>query len=268
MKKTFIVIFSIFFTSSQCSAGLLDSLISYWKMDETSGTREDIHGTQDLTDNNTVSYGTGKISNAADVEWSNSEYLSHADSDELSLGSDEDFTISLWVNGESYAGYNYRPVFCKCTASASTCEYLLYYYYIGTDPNNKWRFTVGNGVTATTVEEPMTPTSTGVWHHVLAWHDKTSNKLYIQLDGDATPAEVAWSNGTYSGGVSAMEIGRFPHSTAHFFDGMIDEVGFWKRVLTADERAELYNSGNGLSYDDFTSSGGSATPKSRGYIFN
>lgn len=31
-----------------------------------------------------------------------------------------------------------------------------------------------------------------------------------------------------------------------YFDGRIDSVGFWKRVLNFDERTQLYNSGNGL----------------------
>ena len=33
-------------------------------------------------------------------------------------------------------------------------------------------------------------------------------------------------------------------------DGRLDQVGVWKRVLTADERTWLYNSGNGRSYTE------------------
>jgi len=33
-----------------------------------------------------------------------------------------------------------------------------------------------------------------------------------------------------------------------FFDGMIDEVGVWSRLLTSDEVTTLYNAGAGLSY--------------------
>jgi len=29
---------------------------------------------------------------------------------------------------------------------------------------------------------------------------------------------------------------------------VIDEVGFWTRVLTEDERTALYNSGDGITY--------------------
>ena len=39
--------------------------------------------------------------------------------------------------------------------------------------------------------------------------------------------------------------GAFPSGN---MDGLIDEVGFWKRTLTSGERTQLYNSGNGLAY--------------------
>jgi hypothetical protein len=32
------------------------------------------------------------------------------------------------------------------------------------------------------------------------------------------------------------------------FDGLIDEMGFWKRVLNSDEHAALYNNGSGFAY--------------------
>lgn len=40
-------------------------------------------------------------------------------------------------------------------------------------------------------------------------------------------------------------------SDSRSFDGRIDEVGIWYRVLTQTDINFLYNSGNGLGYDDF-----------------
>ena len=34
-------------------------------------------------------------------------------------------------------------------------------------------------------------------------------------------------------------------------DPLENQIGFWKRVLTSTERSELYNSGNGLAYENF-----------------
>src|SRR5206468_1328963 len=38
----------------------------------------------------------------------------------------------------------------------------------------------------------------------------------------------------------------------YYLDGRLDGVGFWKRVLTANERADLFNGGVGVEYP-FTS---------------
>ena len=58
------------------SSTLSTGLLAFWKMAETSGTRYDeTANNEDLTDNNTVSYATGKVGNAADFEASNNEYL-------------------------------------------------------------------------------------------------------------------------------------------------------------------------------------------------
>jgi len=42
------------------------------------------------------------------------------------------------------------------------------------------------------------------------------------------------------------------------FDGNIDEVGIWDRILTTDEITELYNAGAGLAYP-FTVDSGTTT---------
>lgn len=244
-------------------------LVSYWKMDETSGTRYDSHGSNDLTDNNTVSYATGKQGNCADLEWDNTEWLSCASNSTLQLSADQDFTISLWVNLENMSGYTYRPMVTKAIATNSTCEFCIYYYYAGADPNNKFRFQLGNGSTYQLVNETVSNTSNGTWFFLVAWHSKTDDKIYLQVNNDATPAEAAWSNGTYSGGTGELAIGRFSgnSTTAHHYDGKIDEVAFWKRLLTSDERTALYNSGNGITYEDLEEEGSGAITRSYGTIF-
>ena len=71
-------------------------LVSYWKMDETSGSRVDSVGANTLTDNNTVPSQVGVISNASQYVAANSEYLSKASFNwATSIGNS--FTIAGWV---------------------------------------------------------------------------------------------------------------------------------------------------------------------------
>lgn len=48
------------------SAGQLTSLVSWWDLNEMSGVREDSHGSNDLTDNNTVLVNAGAVINPAE----------------------------------------------------------------------------------------------------------------------------------------------------------------------------------------------------------
>jgi hypothetical protein len=50
---------------------------------------------------------------------------------------------------------------------------------------------------------------------------------------------------------NSVRIGSDPSGT-RYLDGRVDNVGFWKRVLTAQDRTDLYNSGKGLDYSKLT----------------
>ena len=63
---------------------LKDDLVSWWSLDETIGTRDDSHGSNNLVDHNTVGYTTGKQGNASAFTAANSEYLDIADNADLS----------------------------------------------------------------------------------------------------------------------------------------------------------------------------------------
>lgn len=210
---------------------LLTDLVSHWKLNEASGTRADSHGSNDLTDNNTVTSATGKIGDAGDFEADNTEYLTRADNSSLSLGADVDFTIAAWVNPETVVG----GVVDKRTNNTTGIEYSLAFN------GGLARLSIGNGSTNTFVEGGSF--SAGTWYFLVAWHSSADNKIYIQID-NGTPVEAAWTGGTQDT-TAELRIGR---AANNYFDGLIDSVSFWKRVLTSDERTSLYNSGNGLDY--------------------
>ena len=78
------------------SASLSSGLVSWWDLDELGGTRYDSVGSNDLTDNNTVLYGNGKIGRAASFVSGNSEYLSLADIHAIMPGGSS-WTFSWWI---------------------------------------------------------------------------------------------------------------------------------------------------------------------------
>ena len=66
-------------TDVKNDSNLSTSLVSYWELEESSGTRTDSHGSNDLTAINTPGQGTGIQGNCLDVEETNQEGLTITD---------------------------------------------------------------------------------------------------------------------------------------------------------------------------------------------
>lgn len=230
---------------------LIDNLVSYWRLDEASGDAIDAHGSNDLTDNNTVGTGAGVISNARAFVRANSEFFSHADNTDLSTG-DIDFSFSCWVNCDD-------PGIARQIIVAKDDDNLGREYIIATNDGgtSNLRFTVLNGGSVAQVNS-STDLSMATWHHIVVWHDASANQIGIVVD-DGTPATQSHSGGV-ANSTGTFQIGAREYSGAeNYFGGLIDEVGFWKRVLTSGEITELYNGGAGLAYP--FAAGGASPPE-------
>lgn len=232
-------------TRGKDADSLLTSLISWWDLEEASGTRKDAHGTNDLTDAGSVTnaLGRGNVGLAADFESGDaSDYLTIADNASLSVA-DEAFTVACWVKPESLPGTNMAVVHkggSSLTAVANPYEL----HYLGS--TSRWRIGVSNNTTRTAVSH-TTPPVAGRWQCVIAWHDPNANTINIQVDnGDVVKA--SHTAGAYDD-AGTFRVGADGTGGSRF-DGLIDSVVFSKRVWTAEERSRFYNGGVGLSYSD------------------
>ncbi len=237
---------------------LLTSLISYWKLDEASGSRADAHGSNTLTDNNTVGSATGKIGDAADFELSNSEYLSHASNSDLETG-DIDWTFAAWVNADSLSA-GFQTILSKDATAAR--EYLIYY-----EDGSTNRFSVAVFVGVSTVvlrADTLGAASTGTWYYVVIWHDSTADTINIQVNNGAVDSSATGGSLNAATAAEFRVGGRATIASLIPWDGLIDEVGFWKRTLTTQERTDLYNAGVGFTYP--FSSGTTVTPGTAGLV--
>lgn len=236
-------------TASGGGNGLLTNLESYYKLDESSGTIIDAHGTDDSTAAS-VTYGaTGKINNCLDFESGSSNYVSFGNAKDFSAYSG--VSISCWFNLESLpsgaagtsGSYRY---FYGSTGSGFSQVYLryqvisgVYYLYFGTynvtDKYTRYAITL----------------STGTWYHVLGTHDGSNWDLY--LNGSAVSTTITSGAITSSPGTDAIGCRAISTTYDRFHDGLLDEVAIWSRELDATDASTLYNSGSGLAYSSFTS---------------
>lgn len=218
---------------------LYTSLVSFWELEEASGSRADAAGTNTLTDNATVTSGTGKVGTGATFTAANSEFLSHTSNSDLQTG-DVDWTISLWFKATSTAAL--QSVLSKHNETSGNAEYSI---LITTDPVVRvytFRATDSQAIINSSVT-----LSNGTWYHVVTSHDATADTISVWVN---LTADSAGTGGALqAAGTAPFYIGGRAYAASLLpFDGMIDQVGLWKRVLTSQERTDLYNGGAGLSY--------------------
>ena len=231
----------------------ITNLIGWWSLNETSGNRADSSiNALTLTDNNTVASATGKVSNAADFEASNSEFLERADSALLSTG-DIDFTVSAWVKLESKS----NVMFIVSKRDSSTVqEFNLAYDNV----SDRFTFAIMNSagsVVGLAYANNLGSPALNTWYYVTGWHDSVNNLISIQVN-NGLPNTVA-TTGAPSDTSANLRIGALFATEFLFWDGLIDEVTFYKRALTAGERTWLYNNGSGRTYADLSLPPGTPT---------
>lgn len=214
---------------------LSNGLVGYWKMDETSGNRTDSSGNGfTLTDTNTVTSNAGKFGTSGQFTAANTEYLTIADNSTLSMG-DVDFTVSAWVYHDS-EGAN-RVILGKYGGDASAnTEYLLFY---GTAAD-RFRFMVGDGTAPGEISvsaDGFGAPTTGTWYFVVGWHDSKNSLIGISVNG--VESTTSYTN-VLQDSTQPFRIGASGTATIPW-NGRIDEARVYKRLLSANERQQLYN---------------------------
>jgi hypothetical protein len=238
------IVIAALLIATRMQAALTDNLAVYYSLDEASGAAIDAHSTHDLTETSgTIDAASGKVSGARDFESGDTEYFDVADHADISVGN-IDFTITGWVWLESVtAGH------LALKGDGDDLEYDI--QVLGGPTRLRFRTSSATGFTNLTSVDSGT-VSTGAWLFVAAWHDATANEIAIQIN-NGTPVTAAYSAGSYDS-AAPFQIGAYS-AFSEYSDGLIDEVGLWKRLLTSDERSTLYNSGNGFAYPFDSSSG-------------
>jgi len=222
-----------------------NGIISYFKLNANANDSTGLHNGTLVAAPSSVA---GKINNAYSFNGS-TQYISLADSTLLSfvmfLGGDVPLTFSVWVYPTSFAATNY--IFTKRPAGG--LEYSLRIATSGIPDFTL--FSQGAGTSTIGVGGAAIPLNT--WSHIVVTYD--GNKLHTGLKMYINGVDVGSSGmtGTYLGmsnTSTSAYIGGL-NGTAGGFTGRIDELGIWRRKLSATQVASLYNSDAGLAYENF-----------------
>lgn len=214
---------------------LLDGLVSYWKLDEVSGTRFDSWGTNHLTDVNSVGSAAGLISNALTNDSRSStkrltiSALSNANFETTN------FTANVWVSRPSPSGSGF--VFSKWES--------------GIGKNNAWSiYHEGSGIYAFYYVTNVTTLSQFGRYSIATNSTTAFSMLTVACENGSSSVFHNGSRTSINSGFSLI-----PTNTANIYFyctsgssgdgtiGLIDESAFWSRALTTNEIQLLYNSG-------------------------
>lgn len=226
------------------STFIINGLISYLTLNESSGNALDSHNSNDATLVASPTQGfSGKLGTAYDFEYSEQDYLSDNDHPVLSNNTG---SISAWVRAESFPTYYHTIIGFGYTSGSDP------YGYFGVDGSGHVRFHIHtNGDFLILLEGTDTQIISGNWYHVVVTCDGTNNKLYVNGNEETlnynSYGDGYWFNdvavNTFTYGIISRNALLYP------WDGLIDEVGIWDRALNSTEISQLYNNGNGFAYN-------------------
>ncbi len=144
--------------------------------------------------------------------------------------SNSSFSVSLWYKASSASGSNVNLVQAG-TIGGSTGRTILIL-----DPDSRY-------YTYLTGDNAKTPTHAAVdrtqWQHIIFSYDMNTGKAYFFVNGEADRAEGLTLSGAPLN-TADMIIGRHRNNGEGPFNGFIDEVRVYNKVLTAQEAAAIY----------------------------
>jgi hypothetical protein len=213
------------------------NLISWWSLNETSGTRYDSHSSNNLSDINTVGYATGKKSNAASMNIAIPEYLSKSDNAELSTG-DIDFSLCFWLKTSGTPASYASIVQKRATTPSNNRE-----WHSWLNSGRQVVFAIYNSAGSSVGQVNSGVLSLNTWYLVYLEHNKTTNQIKIRIN--ATTDYTAGTSGVVSDSTAAFRIGG---DNTQSLVLTVDELSFMKKLLSNDEISWMYNSGNGRAY--------------------
>lgn len=226
-------------TQAQTLPNLIDGLVSYWTMDETSGVRYDVHGSDHFTDNNTVGYtADGVIGNTATFVEASSEYLStDFDTTRFSNG----LTISLWARLDVTATKQWIMTQRTITDTNDYSVFVNMFYADG-----KYEFRSGTDSGMCYVINDL-PVAIGQWVHIVAVRSEIDDTARLIVNGVAASITC-----TYEIAMTDDQLVLGSDGTTGQMTADLDEVAIWNRALSDSEVSILYNSGYGLPYNAFS----------------
>ncbi len=245
--KLLLLILAAFLVSYGYSQTCPTGMVSYWKMEETSGTvLDDAFGNNNATTDVPLgSDANGRVGNAVILSGTNTVDIASASG--FNFPANSGFTIEFWVkfSDVSFGMYDHIVI-------GRGDPYVSgVYWAIGAEHNTgKIFFDLrdANGNFQSLIS--TSSYSNGAWHHVVAVREPHKNILYV--DG-APVASVTYDYPSNFSSSDYISVGYLLRSSVpeYQFAGSLDELAIYNRGLSQLEITDHNSKGNlGIGYCD------------------
>ncbi|MBN1669738.1 MAG: hypothetical protein JXR37_01815, partial [Kiritimatiellae bacterium] len=221
------------------SSAYPDGLVSYWSFDDEGQPGRDDAGEHDLTVNGATWTGAGRSGGALSL-----------DGDDYAVASSypgtwSQHSVSLWMkSSEPDAGTN-SALFGRHDGTWAAGGLNMELRFAGAEAGEA----AFEGYGAESVST-VTALNDGQWHHLVATYSNgAAAELWLDGVSQGTAAFAGW-NGTVSG--LNVYLGKTAAGEGKDYEGLLDEVRIYNRVLSAAEIGALWDFGlvSYWSFDD------------------
>jgi hypothetical protein len=200
--------------------------VAFYPLDEGGGTTaEDAAGGHDATLVNGPVWTAGHSGGALQFDGTDQ----YADTGAAILDTTGNYSAAAWVKLDR------RGSFATAVSQDGDTNSAFYLQYSGADDRFAFSFA---GVRALAAAPPQT----GQWYHLVGVRDAATGSLTLYVNGQQAGTASACL-GDPSTGHTVIGRARYGGNPVDYWAGAIDQVHVFDRALSADEVAQLYQSG-------------------------
>lgn len=185
--------------------------------------------------------GTGALYYFTDTGSASFNYVTLGQRPDLKFGNNVNFSVAYWVKLSAGAAGGDLPFFCNAAGSYGSPGYTFAPSY----NQGGWSWSL-NG---TGIYGGQNTVNDGEWHHLVHTFDRTGNGV-TYLDGVIVDSRSVAAVGNIDQN-APTNIGQDPNGNyGESGSATLDDLGVWRRVLTANEVAAIYSAGkvNSVSF--------------------
>lgn len=211
------------------------SFVSWWRMDDIDGPGNptDYIGSNNGTkEGSAAQTSSGKLGKGFSFSGANSDYINLGNPASLVFSGTAKRTVSAWIKTTTVS----TSWLTAISIDGASFHPMLRIQMDNTaSPNRKIAFVIYNGSTDSVLRSTSS-ISINTWYHVVAIYNGSQMSLYINGSQSGTPITMT----PFTGSLIEADIGGHSGHDQNW-NGTIDDVMVFNRVLTSDEITALYN---------------------------